>query len=159
MSTSNLVHCVIYIRNTGRQSLVIYIRPPMTPLKISLASLSQVQYIIFCHPGYNNTHNVLLKLFAPNASSSSSSSASSGIGLHASYALTACGIIARNRWDGWLSEHRHYHRGRDNPAWITLCATDQDKMLDKHSYYFHLPYNNNDNNIRLLYPIIPMFQE
>jgi hypothetical protein len=33
-------------------------------------------------------------------------------------------------------------------------------MLDKHSYYFHLPDDNSDDkNPRLPYPIVPTFQE
>lgn len=138
----------------------MYVRPPATPPNTSLASPSQVRYIIFRHPGYDDARNVLLKLFAPDASSSSSSSASSGIGLHAGYALTACSIVAGNRWDGWLSEHRHCHGGRDDPTRITLCAADRDKMLDKHSYYFHLPHDDDDDdNTRSPYPIVPTFRE
>ncbi|KAM3565652.1 hypothetical protein ARSEF4850_001324 [Beauveria asiatica] len=32
-------------------------------------------------------------------------------------------------------------------------------MLDKDSYYFHLPYDNDDDNNPLPYPIVPTFQE
>ncbi len=91
------------VGNIGRNSPVMYVRAPATPPNITLAPPSQVRYIIFRHPGYDDARNILLKLFAPDASSS----ASSGIGLHAGYALAACGIVAGNRWDGWLSEHRH----------------------------------------------------
>jgi hypothetical protein len=55
-----------------------------------------LQYIIFRHPGYNDARNVLLKLFTPDASSSSPSFPSSSFGLHAGYALAACGVVAGN---------------------------------------------------------------
>ncbi|KAG4427741.1 hypothetical protein IFR05_016779 [Cadophora sp. M221] len=65
-----------------------YLRAPATPPAISIsASTSQSGFIIFRHPGYADPHNVLLKLLAPDSSSSTS-----GPGLHAAYALTACGV-------------------------------------------------------------------
>ncbi|PVH72188.1 hypothetical protein DL98DRAFT_470762 [Cadophora sp. DSE1049] len=137
----------------------MYVRAAATPPDAFLAPpTSQSRYIIFRHPGYDDARNVLLKLFAPDASSFSSSYSSSGFGLHAGYALAACGVVAGNRWDGWLSEHRHRH-GDESPR-ITFCAADRDKMLDKYSYYFHLPdEDDDDNNARSPYPIVPTFRE
>ncbi|EGX87738.1 hypothetical protein CCM_09360 [Cordyceps militaris CM01] len=129
----------------------MFARTPSTPPKIS-SILANQQDIIFRHPGYDDDNNVLLKLFAPDARPSSS--ASSSIGLHAGYALTVCGIVAGNRWDGWLSERR------DDPTGISLVA-DRDTMLDKHSYYFHLPHDNDNDNQddNTPYPIVPTFRE
>src|SRR5258706_15227609 len=137
----------------------MYVRAPATPPDASLAPpTSQLRYIIFRHPGYDDARNILLKLFAPDASSSSS--ASSGFGLHACYALAACGVVAGNRWDGWLSEHRHRQGDGDESTRINFSATDRDKMLDKHSYYFHLPDDDDDDddNARSPYPIVPTFR-
>ncbi|KAH8589098.1 hypothetical protein B0O99DRAFT_692824 [Bisporella sp. PMI_857] len=140
----------------------MYVRSAATPPDASLAPpTSQSRYIIFRHPGYDDARNVLLKLFAPDALLSSSSSPSSGFGLHAGYALTACGIVAGNRWDGWLSEHRHHNRDGDELTRITFGDVDRDKMLDKHSYYFHLPCNDDgdDDALSPPYPIVPTFRE
>ncbi|KAK8149670.1 hypothetical protein G3M48_006098 [Beauveria asiatica] len=129
---------------------------PFTPPFTYAPELPQQRHIIIRHPGYDDMSNVLLRLFAPDAPSSSSSAS---FGLHAGFALTACGIVAGNRWDGWLSEHKHDDGGQDDPARIALCAADWDKMLDKDSYYFHLPYDNDDDNNPSPYPIVPTFQE
>ncbi len=141
------------VGNIDCHSLVMYVHTPATPPNTSLAPPSQVRYIIFRHPAYDDARNVLLKLFAPDASSS----ASSGIGLHAGYELAACGIVAGNRWDGWPSEHRHRHGGGDESARITFCAADRDKMLNKHSYYFHVAHDDDDT--RSPYLIVPTFRE
>jgi hypothetical protein len=75
--------------------------------------------------------------------------------LHAAYALTACGVVAGNRWDGWLSEHRD--KIGDESQKIHFNAADMDKILEQSSYYFHLP--DHDNDPSRPYPIVPTFQE
>ncbi|MCJ1299235.1 hypothetical protein MMC08_002027 [Hypocenomyce scalaris] len=128
-----------------------YLRAPATPPAISpSASTSQSRYIIFRHPGYADPHNVLLKLLAPD-----SSSPISALGLHAGYALTACGVVAGNRWDGWLSQERE--QNGDESQRIYFHTVDMETVLKQSSYYFHLP--NNDDDRPHPYPIVPTFRE
>ncbi|PVH98616.1 hypothetical protein DM02DRAFT_530748, partial [Periconia macrospinosa] len=104
--------------------------------------------ILFRHPGYHDSNNVLLKLFAPDLRPSSR-----GQGLYAGYALQACGIIVGNRWDGWLSETKDH-----DPS----ARVDSGSVLDKNSYYFHLPSSSSDSDASRLdppYPIVPTFRE
>lgn len=51
--------------------------------------------IRFRHPQYPHTNNVLLDFFAPDHPDG---------GLQYDLAMVACGVIADNRWDGWLTE-------------------------------------------------------
>jgi HNH endonuclease len=122
--------------------------PPSTPTRIANPNCQ----ILFRHPGYDDSNNVLLKLFAPDPAAGASSR-----GLYAQYALEACGTIAGNRWDGWLSESK-------DPAVATIAAprVEPTSILQKSSYYFHLPPLQNDIDIgraNAAYPIVPTFRE
>ena len=74
-------------------------REPSEPPAIPAHAGTPNRQILFRHPGYGDSNNVLLKLFAPDLGQNST-----GRGLYAQYALEACGIIAGNRREGWLSE-------------------------------------------------------
>ena len=95
--------------------------PPAIPARAGTPN----RQILFHHPGYDDSNNVLLKLFAPDLGQNST-----GCGLYAQYALEACGIITGNRWEGWLSEVK------DPGASARINTTS---ILRKSSYYFHLP--------------------
>ena len=69
--------------------------PPTVPNRAGIPT----RQILFLHPSYDDSNNVLLKLFTPDIGQDSTSR-----GLYAHYALQACGIVAGNCWDGWLSE-------------------------------------------------------
>lgn len=78
--------------------------------------------IIFRHPAYPDEYqqNILLHLDAFDGE---------GVGLHHGTALLACGLIACNSWNGYLSE------SRDGPR-IDLGS---DELLTASNYWFHLP--------------------
>ncbi|KAF2728377.1 hypothetical protein EJ04DRAFT_591703 [Polyplosphaeria fusca] len=118
--------------------------PPATPTRPAIPN----RQILFRHPGYGDSNNVLLKLFAPDIGQDSA-----GRGLYAQYALHACGIIVGNRWDGWLSEVKDPDASaRIDPTTI-LCNT---------SYYFHLPpliSGDGTDDLNLPYRIVPTFRE
>jgi HNH endonuclease len=131
--------------NLGREPAI----PPATPAR----TLPRC-HIIFRHPFYDDSHNILLRLFA-----SDSTTDAAGRGLYAQFALDACGVITGNRWDGWLSESK-------DPA-ITATATattaiEPTSILQRSSYYFHLPPLQTDIDIgrpNAPYPIVPTFRE
>lgn len=109
---------------------------------------SLVRRILLRHPGYDNSNNVLLRLFAPDLESNLA-----GRGLYAQYALEACGIIAGNRWEGWLSEVKEPDKSE---------RIDPNSILRKSSYYFHLPPLQSDidnGHTNFPYPIVPTFHE
>lgn len=118
--------------------------PPAVPARLRIPH----RQILFRHPGYNEPNNVLFKLFAPDVGQDYTNR-----GLYAEYALQACGIVAGNRWDGWLSEAKdHDHSTR----------VDSGSILHKSSYYFHLPPLRSDvdaGRANLQYPIVPTFRE
>ena len=119
--------------------------PPTTPARIAISN----RQILFRHPWYDDSNNVLLKLFAPDPAA--------GRGLYAQYALEACGIVAGNRWDGWLSESK-------DPAIaaIAVATIEPTSILQRSSYYFHLPPLQSDIDIgraNAPYPIVPTFRE
>lgn len=129
-------------------SLMNLAREPCAPPEVPSRVGGPRRQILFRHPGYHDSNNVLLKLFAPDLRPSSR-----GQGLYAGYALQACGIIAGNRWDGWLSE------AKDHDPSIRI---DSGSVLDKNSYYFHLPSPSSDGDagrLDLPYPIVPTFRE
>ncbi|KAH8712037.1 hypothetical protein GQ44DRAFT_625931 [Phaeosphaeriaceae sp. PMI808] len=118
--------------------------PPATPTRPAIPN----RQILFRHPGYDASNNVLLKLFAPDIGQDSAAR-----GLYAQYALYACGIVAGNRWDGWLSEVKD----PDAPSRINPTT-----ILQKTSYYFHLPplvSGDDTGDPNLPYPIVPTFRE
>lgn len=101
--------------------------------------------IWFRHPGYDDSANILFRLLAPMPGTSS-------VGLDTQVALNACGIIAGNRWDGWLSEVRDPILARGTAAIIDPSGT-----LTKDSYYFHLPAHPDERD--LPYAVVPTFQQ
>ena len=61
-------------------------RDPAEPPAIPASAGTPTRHILFCHPGYEDSNNVLLKLFVPDLESEA------GVrGLYAQYALDACG--------------------------------------------------------------------
>ena len=126
---------------------MISIREPLTPPATSLEAHPK---ILFSHPGYDDANNVLLKLLATDEVEGAARR-----GLHAQFALEACGIIAGNRWDGWLSI------SSDLDIAITE-KIDAASILEGSSYYFHLPPkqgNLDDTYADAPYPITPTFRE
>ena len=126
-------------------------RERLTPPATHARTLPR-RHIIFRHPFYDDSHNILLRLFA-----SDSTIDPAGRGLYAQFALDACGIIAGNRWDGWLSESK-------DPAITATAATaiEPTSILQRSSYYFHLPPLQTDidsGRPNAPYPIVPTFRE
>jgi hypothetical protein len=64
------------------------------------------------HPGYDDEHNILLKLYAYDHPK---------VGIHYEAAPIACGIIAVNRWDGILMSSSEYH-GESPPSSGVSCV-------------------------------------
>lgn len=116
-------------------------KPAAPPSKSTHISTHDRQ-ILFRHPWYNDSNNVLLRLFAPDSVTDVV-----GRGLYAQFALDACGIIAGNRWDGWLSE------SKDATTATGTGAIESTTILQKSSYYFHLPAQS----VNAPYPIVPTF--
>lgn len=90
-----------------------------------LPELSE-RLIEFRHPGYegNAEQQTLLRLYGFDYETG---------GIHHQTALTICGIIACNTWDGWLTDTRGGPR----------IGLDGDAVLDKDFYYFHVPPSAN----------------
>ena len=78
------------------------------------------QTISFHHPGYAHPNDIFLTLLAPDHPSG---------GLHHLTALTACGIVAGNRFDGYFSTAPNGQAIEDSP----------DSVLKGHDYWFHVP--------------------
>ena len=90
--------------------------------------------IRFRHPGYPDSNNILLRLPAFDHPEG---------GFHYDTAITACGILAGNRWDGWLTE------SREGPP----IVLGPDGILLGSNYYFHLPLPSDAP-----YGIVPCFR-
>jgi hypothetical protein len=69
-------------------------------------------------------------------------------GLDTMFVLIACGIVAGNRWDGFLSRTR---QGDDR---VDLASTPE---LEEEEYFFHLP-NDTGPESNEPYPIVPNFK-
>jgi hypothetical protein len=91
---------------------------PLT--KMSATWWNSKNWITIRHPGYDDECNVLLLLCAFDHPLG---------GIHYQTALTACGILAGNRWDGTLTTSQNYSPQLPPPSGI-LVAKDA---------YFHLP--------------------
>ncbi|KAH6631939.1 hypothetical protein F5144DRAFT_612484 [Chaetomium tenue] len=91
-----------------------------------------VENVLFRHPGYPDTHNILFSLSALDGPG----------GVHHETARIACALLANSRWDGFLSTTR------DGPA--TLEGPED--ALTQPSYYFRLP-----DSVDERYPIVPDF--
>jgi hypothetical protein len=123
-----------------------------SPGKLRETVSSGIFCIKFFHPGYSENRALILRLAGTDHPEG---------GVHHETARIACGIIAGNRWDGYLSESRNPERIVEGP----------DQLLRRSSYYFHvpllafdsnplLPANRIDgNNAAYQYPIFPSFTE
>ena len=78
------------------------------------------RHIELCHPNYEEGRNVLLTLSAFDDTDG---------GLHHDTAKVACGIVACNRWDGFLTPEKNGIRLANSP----------DDVLKEKKYYFYLP--------------------
>jgi hypothetical protein len=96
-------------------------REPSEPPAIPTHAGTPNRQILFRHPGYDNSNNVLLKLFTPDLGQDLK-----GHCLYVQYALEACAIIAGNRWDGSLLEMK-------DPS--ASARTDPTSMLQSNSCY------------------------
>ncbi|KAE8400375.1 hypothetical protein BDV37DRAFT_209902 [Aspergillus pseudonomiae] len=92
--------------------------------------------IYFHHPGYPDPHNILLIL--PGIDHPKG-------GIHHRIALSACGVLANNNFNGWLTEDREGNVRVELPL---------DGILHKRDYYFHVPGDHPDP-----YPIVPSFED
>lgn len=109
-------------------------RKPSHPESVNIPSSNAVKNVLFRHPGYPDTHNILFSLSALDGPG----------GVHHETARIACALLANSRWDGFLSTTR------DGPA--TIAGPDD--ILTLPSYYFRLP-NSGNNNIYLGRGFIP----
>ncbi|RDW63353.1 hypothetical protein BP6252_10898 [Coleophoma cylindrospora] len=101
------------------------------------------RYISFAHPAYEEPTNTLLRLYAPDLPGRR--------GLDYQYALVACGIVAGNRWDGWLTLDKDSEE-----------RVEPDSILQAANYYFHLPCPpEHDFEVSSIYqyPVVPNFEE
>ncbi|KAG9193944.1 hypothetical protein G6011_03979 [Alternaria panax] len=109
-----------------------YARPP-APLP-SLPKVPRRRHILFRHPGYDDSNNVLFKLFTTAGSHDGEEEASQRpvtSSLHAQFALDACAVLAGNRSNGWLSTSRNPNEACDN-------RIDAGSTLVARSYRYHL---------------------
>jgi hypothetical protein len=131
-----------------------FVREPPTPLATPAHVLKPYRRILFRHPSYDDSNNVFLKLFASNPTANVTDAV--GCGLYAQFALDACGVIAGNRWDRWLSKLK------DPAITATAAPIKPASMLQRSSSYFHSQPLQIDINIgrsTALYPIVPTFRE
>ncbi|KAL0253256.1 hypothetical protein SLS55_010228 [Diplodia seriata] len=110
------------------------LHPYVSQFRIAQTSIERpetqpVHLVQIFHPGYKDDAP-LLTFHAPEC------------GLHHATALTACQIVANNRWDGFLSSTR-----TGAPVTIPLAA-----QLRGSAYYFHVP-NTPD------YAVVPRFRD
>jgi hypothetical protein len=96
--------------------------------------------IYFHHPGYSDVDGADVLFFLWSFDSNDG-------GLHHGTARTACGIIANNAWDGYLSDTK------DGGA----LELDYDDLLLKKDYWFHVP-NQGSESTDKNYPIVPSFR-
>jgi len=107
------------------------------PTQSPLAPPHRELYILFLHPGYDDSNNVLFKLHAPDTDEDGRP------GLFAQFAVDACAIVAGDyAGQGWLSLLR------DGSAPIDPAST-----LRERSYYFHLDAADSP------YAIVPNFRQ
>ncbi|GAB1311872.1 hypothetical protein MFIFM68171_02082 [Madurella fahalii] len=106
-------------------------RKPSHPESVYVPS-NIVKRILFRHPGYPDTNNILFPLSALDGPG----------GVHHETARVACALLANSRWDGFLSTTR------DGPA----VLAGPDDVLTESDYYFRLP-----DSVDERYPIVPDF--
>ncbi|ESZ98361.1 hypothetical protein SBOR_1239 [Sclerotinia borealis F-4128] len=107
-----------------------------TPLSPPLVSADPRHKILFRHPHYSDSTNVLLCLFAPDGLVG---------GIEYGVAHAACGLISGNQWNGWFTT-------TVDGAASTLTYGD---ILHERDYYFHLP----ESSFEIPYAIVPTFKE
>lgn len=104
------------------------VRPPTEPPARSALPAANDR-IHLHHPAHAPPHDYLLTLMKTDPVADPATGAVAGWGLHAQFALDACGVIAGNRFDGWLAESRD----------STAAGVEPDSILQGEVYYFHLP--------------------
>ncbi|EDU47324.1 HNH-2 domain-containing protein [Pyrenophora tritici-repentis] len=134
-----------------------YARPPAPPPL--LPDSPPRRHILFRHPGYDDSNNVLFKLYAIDAATVGShdgeeetSQRPGTSGLYAQFALDACAILAGNRFNGWLSTSRNPDEARD-------ARVDAGSTLVARSYYYHLDRDDDIDGPDGPYRIVPNFRE
>ncbi|KAF2123570.1 hypothetical protein P153DRAFT_371550 [Dothidotthia symphoricarpi CBS 119687] len=127
-----------------------FVLPP--PPQLEAPELPRSLPIIFRHPGYDDTVNVLFMLYAPDAkvdSDEQNKDAPRWPALYAQVALDACALVADNRTGGWLSRVRDAVAG-------SAAQVDPTSMLHQRDYYFHLKSSDGSSDP---YPVVPNFRE
>jgi hypothetical protein len=136
---ANFIEVVNHLPHNAGHHLVIIpsmvqVRPPAQPPS---SSQRRQLHILFRHPGYDDSNNVLSKLHASDVDNDGKP------GLFAQFAIDACAMIAGNDVGrGWLSLLRE---GGD--------PIDPISTLRERSYYFH--FDDTDNP----YAVVPSFRQ
>jgi hypothetical protein len=117
--------------------------PPPSPAVVPRFSTQTPPQIIFRHPAYRSTRLIDLPAFDGSESCP---------GLHHGTALLICGIIADNKFNGWLSRTRDGER----------LGLGSDGLLPVGEYYFHVPWpagpGTEEQQGLYKYPVIPTFR-
>jgi len=82
----------------------------------------RVKRVTVLHPGYTDVANTLFTLPTPDGTQRDR--------IHHATLITACGIIAANRFDGWLAT---------TAEGTTQVIPDEDGCVAAGTYYFHVP--------------------
>lgn len=137
-----------------------YVRAPTSFPPIP--KLQRGGQIFFRHPSYDDSNNILFKLYATDTDTGDSHVSEQEAphrpdlsGLYARFALDACAVIAGNCNDGWLSTWRDPDHARND-------RVDAASILHARSYYFHLNREvdtDDKNGCDEQYPIVPTFRE
>ena len=109
---------------------------PVTGAAPQPYSIHSRHRVCFRHPHYRAPTNVLLDLLAPDGPDG---------GLEYGFALTACAVIAGNRWDGFFT----------NEVDGTPLQFAHGDIMPKGEYYFRIKGSTPEDP----YPIIPTFRE
>ncbi|KAF3768226.1 hypothetical protein M406DRAFT_354865 [Cryphonectria parasitica EP155] len=105
-----------------------------------------VDFIEFCHPGYEYPHNVLFRLPALDKCDGKA-------GVHHETARLACCILAGNAWEGWLTAKEPGGPRAD-------INHDTEAVLAESRYFFHRPPDPaaTDQSYTTQYPIVRDFE-
>ncbi|KAL6717731.1 hypothetical protein ACLMJK_003816 [Lecanora helva] len=137
-----------------RALLSVVLREPFQPLSETVHNVPPpLRTIRFRHPGYPNSSNILLVLYAFDSPDG---------GLHYGTAFLACAIVAVNAFNGYMTETLDGDK----------LEMDWDKLLIKEDYYFHVPPAGDNSregqycadqsatsSNRYQYPVYPSFNE
>ncbi|KAI6708806.1 hypothetical protein PZA11_007755 [Diplocarpon coronariae] len=119
--------------------------PPPLPVGESV-----FRHINIYHPHYPVGDNLLLRLAAVDSPAG---------GLQYGYLTTVCGIIAGNRWDGWLEDQASSdsvnNSGDDNKNRRSYISMDPRAVLPPGDYFFVLEPSSADEP----YPVVPNFRQ